>query len=251
MVGDVVVDTTFDVRSDAGGRDPDSHSATLRRYHRLLWGKPLPGGAAFDLDAKLHHKSDLGEFWLSSDAITHTYSAWTRPAHLVTAIRHVPSGEMGAFYDLGCTIGAYLVFPSQVRVDGKWRRSINQARGMHPRIRDRFDLTLECIRLHYDGQDSPLAGTFAWYSDFFNLFEDFRGYVDHFLLNDLVDETHSSVRFFVPFDGFSRSPLPATSVDEYREYMRRSMEFITARNERIRHYTHGRAQRPDLSTKLS
>ncbi|MCE0488130.1 hypothetical protein LVO85_14945 [Ornithinimicrobium sp. EGI L100131] len=69
-----LIDTTFDVRTEAGGRDPDSHSATLRRYHQLLWSKPLPNGAAFDLDARLHHKSELGEFWLSSDAITHTYS---------------------------------------------------------------------------------------------------------------------------------------------------------------------------------
>ena len=41
----MLIDTTFDVRTDAGGRDPDRYSATLRRYHRLLWSKPLPGGA--------------------------------------------------------------------------------------------------------------------------------------------------------------------------------------------------------------
>ncbi len=28
----------------------------------------------FDLDAGLHHKSHLGEFWLSSDSILHTYT---------------------------------------------------------------------------------------------------------------------------------------------------------------------------------
>ena len=26
-------------------------------------------GATLELDAKLHHKSDLGEFWLASDAL--------------------------------------------------------------------------------------------------------------------------------------------------------------------------------------
>lgn len=89
MAIDNPIDTTFDVRTDAGGRDPDSHSATLRRYHRQLWSKPLPGGALFDLDARLRHCSALGEFWLSSDTIAHTYSGWVRPARLVDVLARV------------------------------------------------------------------------------------------------------------------------------------------------------------------
>ncbi|WP_425463848.1 DUF6994 family protein [Nocardioides aurantiacus] len=38
------IDTAFDVRTDAGGRDPDSYSPTLRDYHQILWTKPLPRG---------------------------------------------------------------------------------------------------------------------------------------------------------------------------------------------------------------
>ncbi len=236
MAAGNLVDTGFDVRTDAGDKDPDIHSKTLRRYHQLLWSKPLPSGAKFDLDDRLHHRSALGEYWLSSDAITHTYSTWSRPARLVEVVRQVAPTEIAAFYDLGCTVGAYLVFPPQVHVNGKWRWSINQRRGMHPRIRDRFDLTLECIRLHYQGTASPLAETLAWYGDFFDLFGDFGGYVDHFLLNDLVKDGYSSVRFYKEFDDFAGDPLPAASVAEYREYMRRSTDFIRARNERIAHY---------------
>ncbi|WP_442955268.1 DUF6994 family protein [Parasphingorhabdus sp.] len=35
------IDTSFDFRRDAGGRDPDAYSATLRSYHRHLvrWRK--------------------------------------------------------------------------------------------------------------------------------------------------------------------------------------------------------------------
>lgn len=68
------IDITFDFRSDtAPGRDPDAVSPTLRKYHQLLWSKPLPSGAPFELDATfphtyLHHLSELGEFFLSSDA---------------------------------------------------------------------------------------------------------------------------------------------------------------------------------------
>ncbi|HPA06511.1 MAG TPA: DUF5719 family protein, partial [Candidatus Hydrogenedentes bacterium] len=67
-----VIDVTFDVQSDSGGKEPDWASPTLRRYHRLLWGKPLPDGHSFELielhkGCYLYHSSDLGEFCLSSD----------------------------------------------------------------------------------------------------------------------------------------------------------------------------------------
>ena len=227
------VDTGFDVRTDAGGKDPDSHSKTLRRYHQLLWSRALPSGPMFDLDSRLHHKSDLGEFWLGSDGIIHLYQAWDRPPRLVEVIQQVAPAERAAFIDLGCTVGAFVIFPYAVRLDGKWPRSINQSRGMHPKIRDRFDLTLECIRRHYQGSDSPLSGTLERNTGFFALFGDFQGYVDYFLLHDLVDVEYRTVRFFKPFDDFAGDQLPAASVAEYRDYMRRSMDFVHARNERI------------------
>ena len=42
----MLIDTSFDFRTDASGKDPDAYSPTLRQYHRLLWSKPLPSGAA-------------------------------------------------------------------------------------------------------------------------------------------------------------------------------------------------------------
>jgi len=90
------VDTNFDVRSDAGGKDPDQHSATLRRYHQILWSKPLPKGVRFDLDVTtpfvyLHHNSTLGEFELSSDSIVHPYDYWVRTEDLIRQIPKVDS----------------------------------------------------------------------------------------------------------------------------------------------------------------
>jgi hypothetical protein len=81
----------------------------------------------------------------------------------------------------------------------RWRGSINQRRGIHHRIPDRFDLTLECIRRHYAGASSPLAELLATYRDFSALFGDFRGYVDYFLLNGLVVEHCAAVRFLAAF----------------------------------------------------
>ena len=43
------IDTTFNFYSDSGGKDPDSHSPTLKNYHKLLWSKALPNGEIFTL----------------------------------------------------------------------------------------------------------------------------------------------------------------------------------------------------------
>lgn len=68
---------------------------------------------------------------------------------------------------------------------------------------------------------------------FFDLFVDFKGYVDFFHLQDLVTENYSAVEFLCWFDGFhSNYPLPRT-VEEYNEYINRVMKFSKSRNERI------------------
>jgi hypothetical protein len=135
--------------------------------------------------------------------------------------------SLDAFQSLGSTVGARILFPGN-RVDGK--PTINVARGFNAQIADRFDLTLECIRLHYLEQASPLAAALDRYANFFGLFDSFKGYVDFFLLGDLVQD--GQVRFYLPFDGEFGQPLPNT-VDEYIEYMTNTMGFVAARNERI------------------
>lgn len=223
------VDTSFDMRTDTPpGRDPDSHSPTLRRYHQLLWDKALPSGRRLELrsdvpGAYLLHKSDLGRFRLSSDTIANSHRK--RLSHFYSAM---PTGENERFHRLGYTIGGSLVFPGN-RVNGN--QTINQRRGTHRLIEDRIDLTLECIRRHYSNEESPLSTTLAFYADFFALFECFEGYVDFFLLQDLVTP-RSEVAFFLPFDGFRPSPLPG-DLAAYREYRERTLAFVESRNRRI------------------
>jgi hypothetical protein len=171
----------------------------------------------------LHHLSLLGEFWLASDAVIPSFR-W-----LARIIEQIPPDEHEAFMYLGYTIGGMMVFPGN-RVDGKM--TINGARGWHPRIKDRFDLTVECIRRHYLDEPSALSATLARYADFFGLFGDFAGYVDFFHLQDLVNEAASPVKFFMPFEDFTGSPLPGT-LDAYLSYRRRAIEFIESRNRRI------------------
>lgn len=225
------IDTSFDFRSDASGNDPDEYSATLRQYHRLLWSKPLPSGRLFDLNdttlgVYLHHRSELGEFFLSSDSVIPTFTRWNSMKHIIELF---PEEENEAFRTIGYTIGGMMVFPGN-QIDGKW--TINQARGVNTKIADRFDLTLECIRRHYLGQSSPLGETLSRYRDFFALFESLSGYVDFFMLQDLVTEDCSAVSFFMPFDDFN-TPSKPNDRDSYEAYRHRSIAFVEARNRRI------------------
>jgi hypothetical protein len=47
------------------------------------------------------------------------------------------------------------------------------------------------------------------YAVFFGLFDDFRGYVDFFLLQDFVTADYQTVRFFCQWEDFSAPALPA------------------------------------------
>lgn len=225
-----MLDTTFDFRTDANGRDPDSHSPTLRRYHRLLWSKPLPNGELFDLveitpRVYLHHRSHLGEFFLGSDSVIPSFKSWLAAGPVLGQLFEE---EVESFRTVGYTMGGMMVFPGN-QIDRKW--TINMARGMNRKIADRMDLTLECLKRHYNHQPSPLGVVMSRYADFFDLFEDFSGYVDFFHLQDLLAED-GAVRFFIELDDFSTRALP-TDVETYREYRRRSIEFVHARNARI------------------
>jgi hypothetical protein len=102
-------------------------------------------------------------------------------------------------------MGGMMVFPGN-QVDRK--PTINVARGFHPRISDRMDLTLECVRRYYGQEPSPLAVTLGRYAGFFALFEDFQGYVDFFL--------HDLQRLQPSGDPQGPGHLPGVPASEHR-----------------------------------
>ena len=115
--------------------------------------------------------------------------------------------------------------------------TINVARGMNRTISDRLDLTMECIRRYYLGQRSPLYDCLSRYDSFFRLFGSFRGYIEFFLLDDLVN-SDDSIRFMHPFEEFGKNVLPA-NLEEYNSYREKTLEFVNQRNARIdREYNH-------------
>ncbi|MBJ7458273.1 MAG: hypothetical protein JHD02_03700 [Thermoleophilaceae bacterium] len=233
------IDTRFDVREDSGGRDPDAYSRTLRRYHQLLWSKKLPDGRnlelrdtaqsapkGYDLYAVLEDESV--QTW-GSDSFLASHTTWIKGG-MDKIMAQVSETVKEDFRKVGSTVGGFILWP-QNRVDRKW--TINQARGCTAKIADRMDLTLECVRRFYlDPEDaSPLGVAFGRYPEFFALFRDFRGYVDFWLLQDLVSPDYSQINFYLPFDEFD-IPI-ARSVDEWNTYRRNSIAFCNARNRRI------------------
>lgn len=129
-----IIDTNCDFHADSHGKDPDVFSLTLKKYHKILWSKPLPNGKLFNLqDNKngkyLYHKSELGELILRSDAISHSYKNHKNKQWMT----HQIPEAVNELYS-GSTIGAYIIFPNN-QIDGK--QTINGARGCNSKIDDR------------------------------------------------------------------------------------------------------------------
>lgn len=223
----------FDFRSDTPpNKDPDSFSQTLKQYHKRCWSGVLQDGTFLDLrddvaKSYLHAQTPTGEFRLSSDAISNSHR---KNKHLTDLVSQVPEEVMTDFINSFNCIGGYILFPAGQQ---KGSQTINQARGCNHRIVDRFDLTLECIKRFYDGVGSPLGHTFTANTKFFELFGTFESYVDHFCLQDLVNNGTREIKFFLPFDNsFPLRPFPR-DLDQYMTYLKRTQEFVQSRTERI------------------
>ena len=121
-----------------------------------------------------------------------------------------------------------IIFPVHVN-------SMNQRRGMNILIADRWDLTLECIRRHYAGEESPLTKVIEQDRAFYDLFVDFKGYVDFFFLQDCVSEDYSSVNIWMGDTSFRKSGLPET-VEDYFRFLLKEHIFLDKRNRRIQEY---------------
>lgn len=226
------LDVGFDFRSDAPpGTDPDATSPTLRRYHAALWSRPLPGGQHFTLDTDhswryLSHTSELGDFALSSDTCVPSFLGWKR---MDETLQGVPLRQQRSFQRHRYTIGSMMIWPSTT-VEGAG--TINGMRGLNSRVADRFDLTLECVRRHYDGESNPLEKVLTANRSYFDLFESFSGFIESFELQDLADPTTGTVRFMMPFNDFD-GPGHPRDAEEYKSYMKEARRFLTARNSRI------------------
>lgn len=222
------IDVNFDFRQDSKCGDPDTDSQKLYNTHKLLWNKALPCEKTLDLKiigdnyGRLLLKNNICDNFSSDRMCPHfdgkyngKFDGWLSDLER-EELKHKVR-----------TIGGHIIYPAH----RKGGLTINQARGVNIFICDRFDLTLECIRRFYDREQSPLYDTLMRYQDFFDLFVDFSGYIDFFILHDFVDE-REQIFFSLPFDNFNRSPLPHT-IEEYKQYRVNTIDLISGRNKRI------------------
>jgi len=238
------IDTAFDFTSDSpgywdgfwerrqglglGGCDPDSASPTLRRYHCELWSRELPCGRRMELrDAGTCMQWDGRRFSSDSIAASFRYLRNRELLEEVAASMDDYRGFVESFLHSTYTIGGMMIFP---RRNG----GMNQTRGSMPCISDRWDLTLECIRRHYAGEENPLEECMCQDQWFYDLFVDFRGFVEFFLLQDCVTRDHREVRICGDWSGFDDDPMPK-GVEEYLDWINGQLEFVRKRNELIRY----------------
>jgi hypothetical protein len=227
-------------------RDPDWVSVRLRDSHRLLWSKPLPDGRVLQLSALkradyLKVVSPPEGWTVGSDNFATTHA---------NALP-VFSAGLDGFTDRHlcglCSIGGYIVFPNQraqqlpTTVNETARPwSLNQVRGMERRISDRFDLTLEAIRLSYEGillrSENPIGDVLEAYRWWFELFgkgaEGFRRFADFFFLTPMLDSGGGVTAFGRLGLAFDHA-LPKDDESAYTEYIVDQLSFVADRNQLI------------------
>ena len=137
----------------AGGSDPDVTSKTLQEYHCLLWSRKLPNGDEMKLmKGTGSNYLTWNDFRFGSDSITASFRYNKYKTMIEDIRRFVPNYNefMESYIRKSYTIGGSIIFPK--RMGG-----INQSRGCNFQIKDRWDLTLECIKRFYDNEESPLS----------------------------------------------------------------------------------------------
>ena len=246
-----MIDTSFDFTTDspgywegfwerngglgAGGSDPDNASPTLQKYHKELWSRLLPNGEVMEL------KMGSGPYYLTwkdfrfgSDSIIVSLR-YKKYRHMIEQVKE-RVGDYKNYYEnflrRANTIGGMIIFP-------KHPASMNQNRGTNKYIADRWDLTLECIRRYYNGRPSPLYETIEADRKFYELFCDFKGYVDFFFLQDAVTDDYMNVKIWCGDASFTAEGLPKT-LDEYFTLIEKEFDFLNKRNERIKEFSESR-----------
>lgn len=247
------IDTTFDFTTDSpnywtsfwqnkegrgGGNkesDPDAVSPMLQRYHQILWSKELPCGDKMELQPCTLKFRDGGYslalqwkgFTFTSDSISvgHRYKRMEKI--LETFKKSVPDYKayVEDFVHKSYTIGGMMIWPCRTE-------SINQSKGCTSEISDRMDRTLECIRRFYLDENSPIRECLEKDRSFFELFVDFKGFVDYFFFQDLVTDDYKSVKMMIGSSDLS-TPALAQSVEEYNLWLERQLDFVQRRNRRI------------------
>ena len=228
--------------------DPDSQSKTLNEYHKFLWSKKLPCSKNWDLIPKrgrgYYFEWNDGEAnrYYSSDSLLNSFRWHDMKSVLEKVKAHVENNLklnyqkwLEDFVRRLYTMGGMIIFPTR-------QGGINTIRAF-TKVKDRVDLTFECIRRFYIGEKSPMSNCLEKDEKFFSLFNDFKGYVDFFLLQDIVSSDYKHVKCFLGnteyCDDFFKTSGEVTvpqTLEDYMEWHDNLIKFVDDRNKRILNY---------------
>lgn len=229
--------------------DIDTYSQTLREYQACIYKKALPGGELFDLKignnpkddylywcSPNYYGDDLAKSRFASDSIVNMQERY-KPEHdndFVPDLKNEGIRKiLKEYVKSASTIGGEIIFP-------KHPNSVNMARGRNHKIKDRFDLTLECIRRFYEQRDNqakeynPLYDALKADEKFFDLFDGFGDYVEFFYLDGSYVQD-GKIKFFIggePNFDDNFTPLP-TNLEEWEQLYENQMACLAARNKKI------------------
>lgn len=218
-------------------KDPDVYSKLMQEYHKELWSRKLPNGQNMEL------KSGCGSYYLywqnfrfGADSIVNMYFYHKGVQSLLNCeIKQILMKKFSETTDFSIfvknylhksyTIGGSIIFPKNGVAN-----SINTSR--YSLLKDRFDLTLECIRRYYKSESSPMSKVLQANAQFFALFCDFKGYVNFFFLQDLVNDDYSKINYFNSVNKIENVSYPQTEED-WLDLYKNQMDFVEKRNKRI------------------
>ena len=245
--------------------DPDQKSKKLYRLHEFLCNLQ---GLKMSISENNYCElvTDDKKIRLSSDSIMSIYWHWSGKGYPYKNMQEIiekisselqreneynkhdnPIKEfIKSYLQKANTIGGFVVFPKH------YLPTVNTERGRSGKIRDRFDLTLECIRRAYQygdfycEDDNPLFGLPEEDKEFFRMFGSFENYIRFFCLDDWVDKKYTAVRDLMsengekplPKEGWSKEILPCDyeekkQVAKWWTFYENIMNRLDARNKQI------------------
>ncbi|MDR0978912.1 MAG: hypothetical protein LBL91_03105 [Lachnospiraceae bacterium] len=161
---------------------------------RILSGNVIYQNSAYGIEIQV----DDEFIWLGSDYIGASV-AWAE------SLGKYERKEIVEFLEISRRLGGHIVFPRSYYKKDKnnilqketyrWRNiSINQARGGRRGYYDRFDLILYAIKMWYEDKNneksSKLYKTINKNKEWFDLFGNFREYINFFKLNGFVNDNY-------------------------------------------------------------
>lgn len=208
-----------------GNLKTDCDAKSVKLYDQMMeWldGKELPDGQVIHLTRAGKYLLKKEDIRLSGDNVFTRFTG--RVPDLMDELEEIKGSEWKAYQQRiirnGWRIGGEILFP-------RHRNSLNGMRGFSRQIMDRFDLTLECIQNFYEDKNSPLSWVLEMDREWFELFVNFQGFIDFFLLNDWVDENYQVI------DQLGTGNLLPETVSELEAWHIRMEELVEARTLRI------------------